>query len=81
MLIVIVPPFFCPLADGLSFALEAGPANAAASRQPAPTAAMAAESKILLGIDLLSMKRTDRHAAGAVLTHPRLAETTVCEFG
>ena len=49
----IVPPFFCPEADGRLDLLEAGPAKAAAISIAAPSAAMAPEAKTFLGIDLL----------------------------
>jgi len=49
----IVPPFFCPEADGRLDLLDAGPAKAAAISIAAPSATMAPEAKTFLGIDLL----------------------------
>src|SRR6476661_6267174 len=49
----IVPPFFCPEADGRLDLLDAGPANAAAINIAAPSAAIAPEAKTFLDIDLL----------------------------
>jgi hypothetical protein len=49
----IVPPFFCPEADGRLDLLDAAPAKAAAISIAAPSAAMAPEAKTFLGIDLL----------------------------
>jgi hypothetical protein len=53
----IVPPFFCPEAEGLEDVLDAGPANAAASSIATPTAAMAPEAKTFLCIGLLPPRR------------------------
>jgi hypothetical protein len=57
----IVPPFFCPEADGLLDLLDAGPARAAATSIAAPSVAMAPESQTFFCIDLLSMT----HETGA----------------
>ena len=60
----IVPPFFCPEADGRFDLLDAGPANAAATSIAAPSAAMAPESQTFFCIDLLSMTHEPGTFAG-----------------
>ena len=60
----IVPPFFCPEADGRFDLLYAGPANAAATSITAPSAAITPESQILFCIELLSMTHGPGPSAG-----------------
>src|SRR6476620_5273022 len=63
MLTFIVPPFFCPRAEGLL--LDAVPANAAATSIAAPSAAMAPESQTFFCIELLSMTQETGPSAGS----------------
>jgi hypothetical protein len=55
MLMFIVPPFFCPEADGPLDVLDAGAARTAASSIAAPSAAIAPDIRNLVRIALLSL--------------------------
>jgi hypothetical protein len=54
MLMFIVPPFFCPEADGRLEVLDAGPAKTAATSMARPSTAIAPEIRNLVRIALLS---------------------------
>ncbi len=66
MLTFIVPPFFCPEAEGLLALLDAGPAKAAAISIAAPSVAMAPESQTFFRIQLLSVTHEPGENTGFV---------------
>ena len=76
----IVPPFFCPEADGWFDLLDAGPANAAATSIAAPSAAMAPESQIFFCIDLLSMTHETGRWPDSMVDASSTRKTSRAEF-